>query len=159
MCVVCVCVCVCVCCVCVCMCVCMCVCVCVYVHVCLYMCLYMCVCLCMDAYFMYVLSLILQIWTLSDTDCDGALTISEFSIAIHLIGRCRGGEPVPSVLPPALKIAASSISSSPLPVRREVHCSTYVCTYVRTCGVYAHIWYSFCMYVRICSFSGMYVCT
>jgi epidermal growth factor receptor substrate 15 len=60
-----------------------------------------------------------KIWTLSDTDCDGALTISEFSIAIHLIGRCRGGEPVPTVLPPALKIAASSISSSPLPVRRE----------------------------------------
>ena len=65
-------------------------------------------------------SLPLQIWTMADADGDGALTISEFSIAMYLIQRCRGGEPVPPTLPPSLKLSASPVSSPPPVTKTEV---------------------------------------
>ena len=47
-----------------------------------------------------------KIWSLSDVDEDGCLTINEFAIAMHLIQRCKSGEPVPPVLPPSLRVVA-----------------------------------------------------
>ncbi|NP_001390997.1 ralBP1-associated Eps domain-containing protein 2 isoform 8 [Mus musculus] len=43
------------------------------------------------------------IWELSDADCDGALTLSEFCAAFHLIVARKNGYPLPEGLPPTLQ--------------------------------------------------------
>ncbi|XP_037678027.1 ralBP1-associated Eps domain-containing protein 2-like [Choloepus didactylus] len=43
------------------------------------------------------------IWELSDADCDGALTLSEFCAAFHLIVARKNGYPLPECLPPTLQ--------------------------------------------------------
>ncbi|XP_067422192.1 ralBP1-associated Eps domain-containing protein 2 isoform X2 [Emydura macquarii macquarii] len=43
-----------------------------------------------------------HIWELSDVDCDGALTLSEFCAAFHLIVARKNGYPLPDMLPETL---------------------------------------------------------
>lgn len=43
-----------------------------------------------------------DIWELSDTDCDGQLTLGEFCVAMHLVVLRKNGIPIPHVLPPVL---------------------------------------------------------
>uniref|UniRef100_A0A8D9BVT8 RalBP1-associated Eps domain-containing protein 2 n=1 Tax=Cacopsylla melanoneura TaxID=428564 RepID=A0A8D9BVT8_9HEMI len=53
-----------------------------------------------------------KIWQLSDMTKDGALSLPEFSIAMHLVVIRRNNIPLPDVLPPSL---LSSLPSSPVP--------------------------------------------
>jgi len=43
-----------------------------------------------------------QIWTLSDIDTDGRLSLEEFILAMHLIDTVKNGEKLPNILPPDL---------------------------------------------------------
>ncbi|VDD75327.1 unnamed protein product [Mesocestoides corti] len=56
------------------------------------------------------------IWELSDVDSDGQLTLSEFSVAMHLVVLHRNGVMLPSRLPDSLRaVATSSALSAPPP--------------------------------------------
>ncbi|KAM3184418.1 hypothetical protein ACTXT7_008397 [Hymenolepis weldensis] len=57
-----------------------------------------------------------QIWELSDVDADGQLSLSEFSVAMHLVVLCRNGVILPTQLPESLlRVATSSALSTPVP--------------------------------------------
>ncbi|KAL5965311.1 RalBP1-associated Eps domain-containing protein 1 [Taenia solium] len=57
-----------------------------------------------------------QIWELSDVDTDGQLSLSEFSVAMHLVVLHRNGVMLPTQLPKSLLlVATSSALSAPPP--------------------------------------------
>ncbi|KAL5103964.1 RalBP1-associated Eps domain-containing protein 1 [Taenia crassiceps] len=57
-----------------------------------------------------------QIWELSDVDTDGQLSLSEFSVAMHLVVLHRNGVMLPTQLPESLLlVATSSALSAPPP--------------------------------------------
>ncbi|VDK33267.1 unnamed protein product [Taenia asiatica] len=57
-----------------------------------------------------------QIWELSDVDADGQLSLSEFSVAMHLVVLHRNGVMLPTQLPKSLLlVATSSALSAPPP--------------------------------------------
>lgn len=53
-----------------------------------------------------------SVWTLSDITSDGKLDVEEFSIAMHLIRKLRGGMPLPLTLPPSLLPATAASTAS-----------------------------------------------
>lgn len=64
-----------------------------------------------------------QIWTLADTQSRGALSVSDFCIAMHLIQLSMSGRlsTFPTNLPPALlDSATASVASASLPISRQV---------------------------------------
>ncbi|KNZ57977.1 hypothetical protein VP01_2024g3 [Puccinia sorghi] len=64
-----------------------------------------------------------QIWTLADTQSRGALSVSDFCIAMHLIQLSMSGRlsTFPTSLPPALlDSATASVAGASLPISRQV---------------------------------------
>lgn len=53
------------------------------------------------------------IWTLADVDADGRLSLMEFRVAMHLATLAVQGQPLPSILPPVLELAARAPRTSP----------------------------------------------
>jgi len=49
-----------------------------------------------------------KIWTLADTDKDGALTLYEYALAMHLIKMRLDGQDLPSTLPPQMLLTEMS---------------------------------------------------
>ncbi len=59
---------------------------------------------------------------LSDVDADGQLTLSEFSVAMHLVVLRRNGVLLPAQLPDSLRVVAtSSALSAPPPPASAAH--------------------------------------
>jgi hypothetical protein len=56
----------------------------------------------------FVISLLVPNSALSDITSDGKLDVEEFSIAMHIIRKLRGGMPLPSTLPSSLQPGASA---------------------------------------------------
>jgi len=46
--------------------------------------------------------MLFKIWNLSDTDHDGEMTLTEYTIAMHLCEQAKKGSEPPSVLPKEL---------------------------------------------------------
>eukprot|EP00917_Polyrhabdina_sp_WS-2016_P006719 GHVP01014978.1.p1 GENE.GHVP01014978.1~~GHVP01014978.1.p1 ORF type:complete len:816 (+),score=208.23 GHVP01014978.1:62-2509(+) len=56
-----------------------------------------------------------EIWTLSDRDMDGKLSINEFIVAMHLVSKRVSGFPLPHVLPTALQNEFDNHTNRSLP--------------------------------------------
>jgi len=64
-----------------------------------------------------------KIWSLSDVDQSGTLSLDEFAYAMHLATKCRQGIPLPDVLPEQLRLSVIKLpwkagSASPVDVWR-----------------------------------------